>query len=112
QEGISVGDPGANYNTIQGNFIGTKADGMSPLGNALHNIDFLDTASNNLVGGTGPGEDNHIAFVQASMYDGVRVRAGCPGNFVSRNCIFSNGMLGLVIGANPGLNLSNTVTLT
>jgi hypothetical protein len=112
QEGVSVGDPGANYNVIQGNFIGTKSDGISPLGNALHNIDFLDTASNNLVGGTVPGADNRIAFVKSSLYDGVRVRAGCLGNFVSRNGIFSNGSLGIVIGANPGLNLSNVVILT
>jgi titin len=112
QEGISVGNPGANYNVIQGNFIGTKIDGISPLGNALHNIDFLDTASNNLLGGAIPGADNRIAFVQSSLYDGVRIRAGCLGNFVSRNCIFSNGSLGIVIGQNPGLNTSNLVTLT
>jgi hypothetical protein len=107
-----VGDPGANFNIIQGNFIGTQADGVSPLGNQLHNIDFLDTASNNLVGGTSQGGDNRIAFVQSSQYDGVRIRDGCPGNFVSRNSIFSNANLGIVIGVIPGLNTSNLVTLT
>ncbi len=112
QEGVSVGDPGANFNTIQGNFIGTKADGVSPLGNQAHNIDFLDTASNNLVGGTSPGADNRLAFVQWSLYDGVRVRVGCPGNSVSRNSIFSNGFLGIVIGPIAGINPTNMVTLT
>jgi titin len=112
QEGISVGDPGANFNIIQGNFIGTMADGFSPLGNQLHNIDFSDTASNNLVGGTTPAADNHIAFAQAYQYDGVRIRDGCLGNFISRNCIFSNANLGIVIGVIPGLNTSNLVTLT
>jgi hypothetical protein len=111
-EGLSVGDPGANGNTIQGNFIGTAADGISPLGNEWHNIDFLDTASNNLVGGSTPTADNRIAFVTSPDYDGVRIRAGCPGNFVSRNCIFSNGDLGIVIGANAGLNTSNLAALT
>ncbi|MGO8698650.1 MAG: beta strand repeat-containing protein [Limisphaerales bacterium] len=111
QEGLSVGDPGANYNTIQGNFIGTKLDGISPMGNQLHNVDFLDTAGNNLLGGTVAGADNHIAFATASQYDGVRIRAGCLGNFISRNCIFSNANLGIVIGAYPGLT-SNMVTLT
>src|SRR5665213_300271 len=110
-EGISIGDPGANYNIIQGNFLGTKADGSSPLGNQLHNIDFLNTASNNVVGGTAPFAGNRIAFVQSSIYDGVRIRAGCLGNFVSRNSIFSNGDWGIVIG-NPGLNTSNVVNLT
>jgi titin len=111
QEGVSIGDPGANNNTIQGNFIGTKTDGLSPLGNQLHNIDFSDTAANNLVGGTTPGADNHIAFAQNSQYDGVRVRVGCLGNFVSRNSIFSNGLLGIVIGPIAGLNTTNLVTL-
>jgi titin len=110
-EGLSVGDPGANGNTIQGNFIGTKADGVSPLGNQLHNIDFLNTASNNLVGGTTPAADNHIAYATTSEYDGVRIRAGCLGNFVSRNSIFSNAGWGIVLG-NPGVTISNLVTLT
>jgi hypothetical protein len=110
-EGVSVGNPGANFNTIQGNLIGTKLDGISPLGNEWHNIDCLDTASNNLIGGTDPGADNRIAFVQTSLYDGVRIRAGCTGNFVSRNCIFSNAGWGIVIGP-AGLNTNNLATLT
>ncbi len=112
QEGISVGDPGANFNAIQGNFIGTKANGSSALGNQLHNIDFSDTASSNIVGGSSPAGDNRIAFVRSSSYDGVRIRAGCLGNFISRNGIFSNGNLGIVIGASTGLNTSNLVALT
>ena len=107
-----MGNPGANGNTIQGNFIGTKADGVSPLGNQLHNIDFLNTASNNLVGGTTPAADNRIAYATTALYDGVRIRAGCLGNFVSRNSIFSNAGWGIVIGANPGVNTSNLVALT
>jgi titin len=111
-EGLSVGNPGANGNTIQGNFIGTKADGASPLGNQWHNIDFLNTAGNNWVGGSTPAADNHIAYVTTSQYDGVRIRAGCLGNFVSRNSIFSNAGWGIVIGANDGVNTSNLVALT
>jgi len=110
-EGLSVGDPGANGNTIQGNFIGTKVDGASPLGNQWHNIDFLNTAANNLVGGSTSLADNHIAYVTTSQYDGVRIRAGCVGNFVSRNSIFSNAGWGIVIGANAGVNSANLVTL-
>lgn len=110
-EGLSVGDPGANGNIIQGNYIGTKADGVSPLGNQLHNIDFLDTASNNVVGGTTPGADNHIAFAASSLYDGVRIRDGCLGNLISRNSIFSNAGWGIVLG-NAGETITNLVTLT
>ncbi len=111
QEGISIGDPGANYNVIQGNFIGTKADGISPLGNQLNNIDFSNTASNNLVGGTTAAADNRIAFVQNPLYDGVRVRVGCLGNFISRNSIFSNGNLGILVGT-AGVNTNNLPSLT
>jgi titin len=81
----------ANGNIIQGNIIGTKADGVSALGNLWHNIEFTANASGNLVGGSTPAADNHIAFARTAGYDGIRVRDGCIGNFISRNSIFSNG---------------------
>jgi hypothetical protein len=112
EEGISVGYPGANGNTIQGNFIGTKSDGASPLGNQWHNIDFSVSASNNLVGGSTPAADNHIAYETTPQYAGVRIRAGCLGNFISRNSIFSNAGWGIVAGATSGVTISNLVTLS
>jgi titin len=81
----------ANGNIIQGNLIGTKADGVSALGNLWHNIEFTTNASGNLVGGGAPGADNHIAFARTAGYDGIRVRDGCIGNFISRNSVFFNG---------------------
>lgn len=110
-EGLSVANPGANGNTIQGNFIGTKADGVSPLGNLWHNIDIQNTAANNLVGGATAAADNHLAFVRTAQYDGVRIRAGCIGNYVGRNSIFSNAGWGIVIG-NSGVTDTNLVTLS
>jgi hypothetical protein len=41
----------------------------------------------------------------------VRIRAGCLGNFVSQNSIFSNAGWGIVLG-NSGVTVSNLVTLT
>ncbi|MDB6108790.1 MAG: repeat-containing protein [Pedosphaera sp.] len=115
-EGISVGDPGANGNVIQGNFIGTKADGVSNLGNELHNIDFLNTASGNWVGGSTPDADNRLAFTRTPGYDGVRIRDGCLGNFVSRNSFFSNGAssangLGIDVSTD-GVTVNNLATAT
>jgi parallel beta-helix repeat protein len=81
----------ANGNIIQGNFIGTQADGVSALGNLWHNIEFTTNASGNLIGGGTPGADNHIAYARTAGYDGIRVRDGCIGNFISRNSFFSNG---------------------
>jgi hypothetical protein len=115
-EGISVGDPGANGNLIQGNFIGTKADGVSNLGNEWHNIDFLNTASGNWVGGSTPAADNRMAFTRTAGYDGIRIRDGCIGNFVSRNSFFSNGALsvnGLGIDVSTdGVTLTNLAVAT
>jgi hypothetical protein len=62
------------------------------------------------VGGSTPGADNHIAYVTTSQYDGVRIRTGCLGNFVSRNSIFSNAGWGIILG-NSGVTVSNLVTL-
>ena len=82
---------GGNGNWIVGNFIGTDADGVSALGNLWHGIEFLNAAGGNRVGGTAPENDNVIAYARTAGYDGIRVRAGCLGNFISRNSIFSNG---------------------
>jgi titin len=94
----------ANGNIIQGNFIGTKADGISALGNLWHNIEFTANASGNLVGGGTPSADNRIAYTRTAQYDGIRVRTGSIGNFISRNSIFLNGNnsvngLGICVGA-------------
>jgi hypothetical protein len=102
--GVAIGDPGANGNVLQGNFIGTRADGLSPLGNEWHGVELLNTASNNIIGGTTPAEFNHIAFATTSAYDGVRVRDGCRRNLVRGNAIFANGGsaangLGIDLGA-------------
>ena len=114
--GISVGDPGANGNIIQGNFIGTAADGVNALGNQWHNIDLLNSASGNLIGGSTPAADNRVAFTQAAGYDGIRIRDGCPGNFISRNSFFSNGASsanGLGIDfSTDGVTQSNLAVLT
>ncbi len=103
QEGIYLGD--ASSNMIQGNFIGTKADGISALANILHGIDVSTEtlgSTNNTIGGTAAGAGNHIAFAQTFSgfgYSGVRVRPGSLNNLISGNCIFSNAELGIDLGA-------------
>ena len=102
--------PGANFNLIQGNRIGTKADGVTALGNFQHGIEIAkDTSStangssNNIVGGLNPGEGNIIANAVNSGYDGVRIRDGTRNNLVRGNSIYGNG------GSNPnglGIDLS------
>jgi titin len=96
----------SSWNLIQGNLIGTKADGTNALGNIRHNAEFDINATNNTLGGTAVGSGNVLAFAQTyngSGYCGVRVRAGAFNNLVSGNSIFSNNGLGIDLG-NYGVN--------
>jgi hypothetical protein len=86
------------WNVIQGNFIGTQADGVSALGNVFHGIDLDVNSTNNTVGGTAAGAGNRIAFANG-IYAGVRVRNGSVNNLISGNAIFSNGALGIDLGS-------------
>lgn len=102
--GISVGDPGSEGNVIQGNWIGLAADGVTPVGNEWHGIEFLNSAKNNLVGGLEPEAANTIAYARTEGYDGVRVRETCTGIAVLSNAVFGNGGasasgLGIDLGA-------------
>jgi titin len=82
--------------TIQGNQIGVKADGVSPLGNRGHNID-VDLATNCVIGGVSPSAWNVIANSGNStdaQRSGIRLRNGV-GNVILGNSIYSNGFLGI-----------------
>jgi len=88
----------ASWNVIQGNFIGTRADGANALGNTFHNVELDVNATNNTIGGSMAGTGNRIAFAH-SIYAGVRVRDGSMNNLISGNSIFSNGALGIDLGS-------------
>jgi hypothetical protein len=77
-----------NSNTVEGNYVGTQADGVTALGNTLHGVWILGPASDNTVGGTAGGAGNTIAF---NSGDGVRVQgASITGNTIRGNSIHSN----------------------
>lgn len=82
---------GASGNHIQGNFIGTRADGVSQLGNIAAGIR-LDAGlpQNNMIGGSSPGAGNVIAFNMI----GVTVLSG-TGNTIIGNSISKNDTLGI-----------------
>jgi Concanavalin A-like lectin/glucanases superfamily/Calx-beta domain/Right handed beta helix region/Domain of unknown function DUF11/Domain of unknown function (DUF4214) len=93
-------------NTIQGNRIGTAANGTDPL--RFTNQGIVISGSTNTVGGTNAGEGNLIA----NCHEGVNV--GFPtggGNQIIGNTITKNGTIG---GSGGGVNLSfgayNTVS--
>jgi CSLREA domain-containing protein len=75
---------------VYGNFIGTQADGRSPLGNGYSGVGM--SYGSNRIGDN--GEDaNVIAF---NENDGISdLSNGVPGNMFSRNRIFANQDLGI-----------------
>jgi CSLREA domain-containing protein len=85
---------GATGNIIQGNFIGTQADGASALGNERNGVWLISGANGNTIGGVAAGAANVIAF---NSQNGVAIEGG-PANRVRRNSIHSNGQLGIDLG--------------
>ena len=89
----------ASGSVVQGNLVGTKADGVSDLGNYSHGIVLLAGSSNNIIGGTTLGAANVFAYARAGVGDGgVRVKDGAYNNLISGNSIFSNDGLGIDLG--------------
>ncbi len=86
----------APWNLVQGNLIGTKADGVSDLGNRYHAVECEAGASNSTIGGSS-GAGNRIGFSQ-TVYAGVRIRDGSTNNLIRGNSIFNNGGLGIDLG--------------
>ena len=99
RDAIAIGDVGASNNVIQGNRIGTTADGASPLGNEWHGVEMRDTGggANTVIGGAEPGAGNVLAYATLGQRSGVRIRpvTGTGGNhtniLVRGNSIFFNG---------------------
>ena len=69
--GIDITGSGASGSVVQGNFIGTDANGAN-LGNTGDGVT-IDNASNNTIGGTASGAGNMIAFNTGA---GVTVSTG------------------------------------
>ena len=91
-QGILLSGSGAFGNRSEGNFIGTQADGLSPLGNTLDGVRIIGfTPKDNSIGGTGDGQGNTFAFNGRA---GVFVNNGA-GHFILGNTIFSNTGLGI-----------------
>ena len=81
----------AGNNTVQGNYIGTDPTGTLHLGNSWPGICVM--SSNNLIGGTDPGDGNLIAYNGLS---GVEISNDWDiGNQVLGNSIYGNNGLGI-----------------
>ncbi len=108
QSGVTLalsGSPPINANNlVAGNYIGTQADGVSPLGNGYAGVRLLGAGTNNnIIGGTMPASHNVIAFngnsAVVTAKAGILNLTGGPGNAFLGNAIFSNTGLGIDLGA-------------
>jgi hypothetical protein len=95
---------GATGNVVQGNKIGTRADGVTPAGNIYAGVLISSTAMNNTIGGTSAGAGNLIANTLGNGLlgggNGVLVEAvssipPTAGNAILGNSIFANAALGI-----------------
>jgi parallel beta-helix repeat protein len=90
RDGILIWGATAKGNLIQGNLVGTKADGVGLLPNGGAGVDIL-TAFDNSIGGTNPSARNIIA---GNAYAGVLIQSG-TGNGIQGNSIFKTTRLGI-----------------
>ena len=106
--GVYVANPTTGGNRIQGNFIGTRANGTNALANGFNGIITFDGAHDNVIGlaldGTGAG--NRVAF---NLSDGIRLdNTNTTGNTIRGNSVYNNGSLG--INLNGGVQNGSGVT--
>jgi titin len=92
-------------NIVAGNYIGTQADGASPLGNGIAGIRLFDGATaNNVFGGSVDVAGNVVAFngggPQNTAKAGILVPNAGVGNSFLRNSVFSNVGPGIDLGGN------------
>jgi len=84
-------------NTVQGNIIGTDRTGEVRLGNGAHGVWIGESARDNLIGGTQPGQGNRIYW---SMLNGVTVADNARNNAILGNSLRSNQQYGIDLGNN------------
>ncbi|WP_372897142.1 DUF4347 domain-containing protein, partial [Stieleria sp.] len=98
-EGILIAGSGNNGNTIQGNYIGTTADGLSNLQNQAEGIYIQNGSSNNQIGGSGAGEGN---LISGNKKSGIHLKdATTTGNIIQGN------LIGVDRDGNSSLAMSN-----
>ncbi len=100
--GVYISDPGTAGNVVQGNIIGADYTGTNALGNGYHNVLLQLGAANNIIGGTGAGVGNVIAFSPGAGV--LLLNSNTTNNAIRGNSIFSNG--------NLGINFNNTGVVT
>ena len=90
----------SSWNTVQGNFVGTGANQLHPLGNGAMGVGIVGISNGNAVGGAGAGEGNVVVY---NADHGLYLNGG-TGNQIRRNSMHSNAALGINLLPNSGVN--------
>jgi len=115
-----------SQNTIQGNFVGTDISGALPLGNLLPGVVIFFGPTDNLIGGTGSGEGNLIAFNTGGFIDdGLGGMIFVPGDGINitfdpdfsdplfvQDPVLRNRVSGNSIHSNNGLGIDLSLIAT
>ncbi len=108
------GDPGIYMNNsdlsvIQGNYIGTAADGVTNIGNTSTGIYIENGSNDNTIGGVALGATNNIAY---NGVNGITIAdAGSFNNSITRNSIFCNVRRGIELNGLGNNNYAKPVIL-
>lgn len=94
--GVWIGGPGADQNIVIGNYLGTRADGMSAVPNHQSGVSIPAGARNNRIGGTDIGEGN---LISGNTDYGIYIAdPGTNGNQILGNFIGTNKLGTAIIG--------------
>ncbi len=93
-QGIAFSGSSSSGEVVQGNYIGTDKTGAAPLGNGGAGISMEADAGTVMLGGTGTGEGNVIAYNSVGILD----LTDTVGHTIRGNSIFSNAGLGIDLG--------------
>ncbi|MFQ5575981.1 MAG: beta strand repeat-containing protein, partial [Anaerolineae bacterium] len=110
-DGVSINDSGTMSNTVSGNYIGVNISGTTAISNAFNGVIILSGASNNLIGGSTPGEGNLISGngdSGVSLSDSGTMSNTVRGNYigtdVSGTSPLGNNWDGVFIGNDASFN--------
>jgi hypothetical protein len=113
KSGVVLSDAGTTGNTIAGNYIGVRPDGVTPQGNGDNGVFISDSAAGNTIGGMAAGAGNVIAN---NAGDGILIGSdpafstitpAGTGNAVLGNSIHDNGLLGIDLGPRDGVTAND-----
>jgi hypothetical protein len=94
--GVTVERSGEG-NIIRRNMIGTDATGSTPVPNGSNGV-VVVSSSAQVIGGSGEGDGNVIAFNQGNGVQIEQGTASATNNIVRGNLIFGNGLIGIDLG--------------